>query len=343
MGTTSTTRRQSHVSAGMSGWCQERMLQAFTRIGRGDQTRGALLCAAATLAASGCLLSRTDAEIVAALLFVAAAVFALISLPPADAPVCQISPHSEPRPVAQRARPLPRTLQDLLVAQDAGGACDLAHWHRLTQRMSHELRTPLNAVLGFSELMASEVFGPLGAPQYQDYAVSINASGRILLKSAEDALAITNLLTGQNSRTRHAIASVSAAADDVLAFHAPELSKPGIALHIDVDAAVEVLAEPQTLRQILINLTSEALQHAASNTRLAITCHYDAGEVYVCFSCDGTNAHAAGKDSFSMMLVRTLVQLSQARMSEETSETRWCTTLVFPRAGQHDFFALNAA
>ena len=37
--------------------------------------------------------------------------------------------------------------------------------------MSHELRTPLNAVIGFSEIIASETFGPVGKPAYRGYAV----------------------------------------------------------------------------------------------------------------------------------------------------------------------------
>lgn len=47
---------------------------------------------------------------------------------------------------------------------------------------SHELRTPLNAIIGFSELIVSEMYGPLGAPQYQEYAEIIHASGHRLLK-----------------------------------------------------------------------------------------------------------------------------------------------------------------
>ena len=47
---------------------------------------------------------------------------------------------------------------------------------------SHELRTPLNSILGFSEILASELYGPLGAPQYKEYAEIIQGSGRKLLK-----------------------------------------------------------------------------------------------------------------------------------------------------------------
>ena len=62
-------------------------------------------------------------------------------------------------------------------------------------QMSHELRTPLNAVIGFSELMLRELHGPLGNARYQEYAHHISESGGRLLKSSEEALAVTEAMT----------------------------------------------------------------------------------------------------------------------------------------------------
>ena len=58
----------------------------------------------------------------------------------------------------------------------------------LMAHMSHALRTPLNAVIGFSDVMAHELHGPLGKSRYQEYALHIRESGGQLLKSSEDAL-----------------------------------------------------------------------------------------------------------------------------------------------------------
>mgnify|MGYP001363848415 CR=1 FL=1 len=55
--------------------------------------------------------------------------------------------------------------------------------------ISHDLRTPLNAVIGFSEAMQRELFGPLGHERYRDYAVHIRDSGEQLLKATEAMLA----------------------------------------------------------------------------------------------------------------------------------------------------------
>ncbi len=52
---------------------------------------------------------------------------------------------------------------------------------RFLASMSHELRTPLNAILGFSEVMAKEVLGPIQNGTYREYASDIHASGEHLL------------------------------------------------------------------------------------------------------------------------------------------------------------------
>ena len=76
-------------------------------------------------------------------------------------------------------------------------------WADLMSRVNHELRTPLNAVIGFSEVMALEMFGPLGSERYQDYVRYIRESAGELLKSAEDTLALTALLTNSTPTCRH--------------------------------------------------------------------------------------------------------------------------------------------
>ncbi len=62
--------------------------------------------------------------------------------------------------------------------------------------MSHELRTPLNAVIGFSELMVHEAFGPVGHERYRGYAKDIHASGSHLLQIINDILDIAKAESG---------------------------------------------------------------------------------------------------------------------------------------------------
>ena len=63
--------------------------------------------------------------------------------------------------------------------------------------MSHELRTPLNAIIGFSQLMESQTFGPLGSQKYRDYCGHILASGEYLLHVVSDVLDMSRLEAGR--------------------------------------------------------------------------------------------------------------------------------------------------
>src|ERR1700756_228220 len=62
--------------------------------------------------------------------------------------------------------------------------------------VSHELRTPLNSILGFSEILASELYGPLGSNQYREYAEIIRSSGEKLLKLVNQVVEIARLQSG---------------------------------------------------------------------------------------------------------------------------------------------------
>ena len=63
--------------------------------------------------------------------------------------------------------------------------------------MSHELRTPLNAIIGFSEIMESGMFGPLGAEKYNEYCSDIRISGQYLLEVINDILDMSRIEAGR--------------------------------------------------------------------------------------------------------------------------------------------------
>lgn len=348
MGTTSTNRQRSHVYS-LNLWTSHflgnfQLLTSLRSLSKHEQSRAAFLVAAAGLAAAGVLLPHVEPSMLSAALIAAAAIYALAGLTDAEVPDnlkpqtrTEPAPASMPRIVRNR----PQTLHDLQYAGEVASRCDLAHWQRLTQRMSHELRTPLNAVLGFSELIGAEVYGPLGNARYVDYAKSINSSGRVLLKSAEDALAITNLLTGAAGRNQGAVASMRAAVNDMLSFHGPDLARTAVKLDVSVAADIEIASEPQTLRQIAINVMAECLAHAGASdgSSISIMCDARRDDVSLSIAVLGGNPNGAVKESsFSLMLTRTLVQLSQARMIEDITDAGWSVTLTFPRAAQKDFF-----
>src|SRR5271154_2513090 len=71
--------------------------------------------------------------------------------------------------------------------------------------MSHELRTPLNAVIGFSQLMEAETFGPLGSPRYHEYTGLIQKAGRHLLDLINDILDMSKIEAGKFELHRESI------------------------------------------------------------------------------------------------------------------------------------------
>ncbi|ESQ79659.1 HAMP domain-containing sensor histidine kinase [Asticcacaulis sp. YBE204] len=76
----------------------------------------------------------------------------------------------------------------------AYGAAEPEMGKRAFMRMvSHELRTPLNSIIGFSEVLTHELYGPIGAPQYLEYAGIIRDSGKKLLSLFNDVLEIVRL------------------------------------------------------------------------------------------------------------------------------------------------------
>jgi len=215
---------------------------------------------------------------------------------------------------------------------------DRAAWAKLTAHMSHELRTPLNAVLGFSELMTNEVFGPLGS-SYSSYARDIHTSGRILLKSAEDALAITALLTAPERKRARETSRIRAVIDDACAFAAPDLAERSIAVAIDVNCDAEIVGDYQATRQMLINLIAETSRRAGAGAVLRIDTKATNEAVVLSLSLAGGN-NAYPEEGFGLILARTFSELLGAELScGAKANGEWSSTVRLPRAAQADLFA----
>ncbi len=127
-------------------------------------------------------------------------------------------------------------------------------------QMSHELRTPLNAVIGFTEMMTSEIFGPLGAAQYKGYAQDVLKAARHLLGIITDMLDLTRLDAGAL-----ALDLVPVALGDIVVEVARMMGLPAstkrVALRLYVEPSLPRLnADSRRLRQSLINLVGNAIK-----------------------------------------------------------------------------------
>ena len=126
--------------------------------------------------------------------------------------------------------------------------------------MSHELRTPLNAILGFSEIIAQECFGPTGSPRYKEYAGDIHSSGAHLLSLINDLLDVAKIEAGRMEIEPQPLAA-KPTLDLALKLIAAKAREKRQRLTIAVDpSAPQLFADERALKQILINLVSNAVK-----------------------------------------------------------------------------------
>ncbi|MFN4088765.1 MAG: PAS domain-containing sensor histidine kinase [Alphaproteobacteria bacterium] len=163
---------------------------------------------------------------------------------------------------------------ELRAARDAAEAANRAKSAFLAN-MSHELRTPLNAVIGFSDVMRSEMFGPLGNAHYRDYASDIRNSGEMLLELINDILDLSKIEAGKAQVADDVLDVAEVVAGVVgLCRELPDASS--VALRWRVAARMPLFrGDGRYLRQILTNLVSNAVKFTPAG-----------GRVTVCAGCD---------------------------------------------------------
>ncbi len=128
--------------------------------------------------------------------------------------------------------------------------------------VSHELRTPLNAVIGFSEILSCELYGPLGAPQYKEYASLVHESGLKLLRLVNQIVEIARL-EGHVTDLDLGEESLDDAVEDVILQLRGEASNRGVSIVAPEVGTLPCLrADGRGLRTILTNLLQNALTHS---------------------------------------------------------------------------------
>jgi signal transduction histidine kinase len=136
--------------------------------------------------------------------------------------------------------------------------------------ISHELRTPLNAIIGFSEVMETETFGPLGGPRYRDYARDIRGSGVHLLNIINNILDLSRVELGRLD-LRVGRIEVAKLVADVVEMLRLQAATAEVALEVDVDPALPPIeSDEQKLRQVLLNVLSNALKFTPAGGRVTI-------------------------------------------------------------------------
>ncbi len=126
--------------------------------------------------------------------------------------------------------------------------------------MSHEFRTPLNAILGFSEMLHSQYFGPLGSGKYIDYAEIIHNSGEHMLGLVNNMLDIAAIEAGKRPIVKEAC-DVCEIANECINSVEMSAKDAGIDISLDVlENLPSLYADRRSIVQILLNLLSNAIK-----------------------------------------------------------------------------------
>lgn len=125
--------------------------------------------------------------------------------------------------------------------------------------MSHELRTPLNAINGFSDIMKKEMFGPLGDPRYKEYISDILFSGQHLLALINDILDMSKIEAGKMTLNTEVIFMHDMIAQVVRIIRG-RAEDAQLNLDVDVPEIREIEADPRAVKQILLNLITNAIK-----------------------------------------------------------------------------------
>ena len=142
---------------------------------------------------------------------------------------------------------------------------------RFLATMSHELRTPLNAILGFSEVMKCELLGPMQNENYKEYAGNIHDSGRHLLQLINEILDLSRIEAGRYELHEEPV-RLADIVEDCRRLLALRAESKGLQMVLEFDKDLDqIWADERAIRQICLNLMSNALKFTPRGGRITLT------------------------------------------------------------------------
>lgn len=142
-------------------------------------------------------------------------------------------------------------------------------------RVSHEIRTPLNAIIGFSELMVDERFGPIANDRYRDYLRDINRSGNHVLDLVNDLLDISKIEAGQQEMANEAV-SLNDTLAETVAMMQPQANRERVIIRSSFASKLpDVVADLRSVRQIALNILSNAVRYTQAGGQVIVSTAYE--------------------------------------------------------------------
>ncbi len=196
---------------------------------------------------------------------------------------------ASPDPTAPAAATAGPALTARLEAAEAGrrdAEADARGKMRFLANMSHELRTPLNAIMGFSDIMRTKLFGEL-SPRYTEYAELIHESGGHLLDLINDVLDVSKIDADKYVLAREDF-DVREAASAALRILRQQADDVGVQLRGVLPAEpLEVDADRRALKQIVLNLVSNALKFTPPGGSISVSFTAVAGALEIAVADTG--------------------------------------------------------
>ena len=147
-------------------------------------------------------------------------------------------------------------------------------------KISHEIRTPLNAIIGFSEVMMQERFGPVGNERYRQYLKDIHTSGGHLVSLLNDLLDLSKIEAGK-LELEFSDVDLNELTQQSVALMQPQASRERIIIRTSLGPTLPaVTADARSVRQILLNLLSNSIKFTGVGGQVIVsTARGDDGDV----------------------------------------------------------------
>jgi signal transduction histidine kinase/CheY-like chemotaxis protein len=161
--------------------------------------------------------------------------------------------------------------------------------------MSHELRTPLNAIIGFSELLTDAGDDQFDAASRKRFQEQILTSGRHLLGLINDILDLSKVEAGQ-MEVRLQTVALHEVVDQVVRIIEPLVAKKSIKVETDVASAGDVVADVGKLKQMILNLVSNAIKFTLDGGTVTISAMRRASTMEISVKDTGIGISDADQD-----------------------------------------------